>query len=119
MICLPPKRIRERSGILREPPREWPRHRAFLRRHHCCVPGCEQLPIEVAHVRSAANSGTGLRPHDSSAVPLCHEHHAEQHRIGQPAFERRYRIDLAALAADFTRLSPDLKMKEAMNDQRN
>ena len=116
---LPPRRKPQRSGILREVRREWPRHRAFLRRHQCCVPGCTFLPIEVAHVRSAGNSGVGLRPGDWSAVPLCHDHHREQHQIGLPAFEARYGIDLAALAVEFARRSPDARMKEALREAGN
>lgn len=91
---LPPRRAVVKSGILREPKRRWPRHEAFVRRHQCCVPGCELGPTEFAHVRSAANAGTGLKPHSAHGISLCCYHHIEQHRIGQPAFEKRYGIDL-------------------------
>lgn len=111
---LPAKRKPQKSGILRAPKRKYPRHESFVRRHQCCVPGCEQGPIVFAHVRSAANSGTGLKPHSASGVSLCDAHHREQHQIGQPAFERTHKIDLAALAAEFTRHSPDTAMKAAL-----
>jgi hypothetical protein len=114
---LPKRRDRERSGISRGPQRIWGRHRKFVRSHHCCVPGCEDGPIEFAHVRSAANSGTGVKPADWSAISLCSSHHAEQHRIGQPAFERRYGINLAALAAEFVLGSPDVAMRDAMKQE--
>lgn len=114
MTRLPPKRQRERSGILREPRREWPRHRRFIRSFSCCVPGCAETPIQVAHIRSAANSGTGIKPHDSSAVPMCVAHHYRQHQIGQPAFEKTYGVNLAALATELMRKSPDKAMREAM-----
>lgn len=111
---LPRRRKVVKSGIARGPRREWPRHRAFVRSHHCCVPGCEGGPIEFAHIRSAANSGTGIKPHDAFGVSCCRSHHAEQHRIGQPAFERKYGIDLGAIAAAFVKASPDVAMRESL-----
>lgn len=118
---LPKKRQPQRSGIQREPQRVWQRHRAFLRRHHCVVHGCERTPIEVSHIRTAANAGTALKPHDASAVPMCggigpDSHHAEYHRIGHQSFERKYALDLAALAAEFASRSTDVVMREAMKE---
>lgn len=111
---LPKRRAVVKSGILREPKRTWRRHEAFVRRHQCCVPSCELGPIEFAHVRSAANAGTGLKPHSAHGISLCCYHHIEQHRIGQPAFERKYSIDMNALAAAFVKASPDTAMKAAL-----
>lgn len=39
-------------------------------------------------------------------ISLCRAHHAEQHRIGESAFEIRYNLDLIALAEVFTQASP-------------
>ena len=114
MIRLPAKRMRPRSGIERGPPREWPRHRKFVRSHGCCVPGCQHTDIEFAHVRSAANAGTGFKPHDAFAISLCRDHHRQQHQIGQRAFERDHGIDMMALAHTFMRRSPDVAMKESL-----
>lgn len=119
MISLPKKLGRPRSGILRVVKREWPRHRRFIR-SRCCVVTLAKIidecegPIECAHYRTAANSGKSQRPHDWHCFPACFKHHAEQHRIGQPAFERRYGIDLAAICAEFARLSTDTAMIECM-----
>lgn len=113
-MSLPKKKTRQRSGIERVPKRIWPRHRKFVRSHRCCVPGCEDGPIEFAHVRSAANSGTSLKPHDSFAVSLCVAHHDEQHDKGAETFQAKYKIDLWKLAAEFTRLSPDWQMKDSL-----
>ena len=88
------------------PERECPGHRAWVRRHHCCVPGCLNLPIECAHVRTGTDGGVGLKPSDRWTVSLCSTHHAEQHRIGEKQFELRYRLDLRALAAAFAMRSP-------------
>jgi hypothetical protein len=113
MMRLPPKRKPRGSGLLRVPEKIWNRHRKFVRSHTCCVAGCEQGPIEFAHVRTAANSGTSAKPHDWAAVSLCADHHAEQHR-GNRTFEKKYGLDLMAIARAFAKASPDTAMKEAM-----
>ena len=86
--------------------RECPAHRAWVRKHRCSVPACDQLPLECAHVRRGTDGGIGLKPSDAWCISLCEEHHAEQHRIGERAFEKRYGVDLIALAREFTRRSP-------------
>ncbi len=116
MTFLPKRRKLQRSGIDRGPAREFPRHRRFLRAHQCCVPNCEDGPIEVAHVRHADNAGVGIKPADYHAVSLCRAHHSEQHQAGVLTFQKKYGIDLDALAAEFARRSPDSLMKEAMKN---
>jgi hypothetical protein len=113
---LPQRRKPPKSGIHRGPQREWPRHRAFLRRHHCVVTGCMAEPIEVSHIRTAKNAGTALKPHDAFAVSMCPGHHAEYHRDGHHTFERRYRVNLNAIAAEFVRRSPDLEMRASLSE---
>jgi hypothetical protein len=121
MIALPKKRDPVRSGILRGPKRGWPKHRAFIRRHACVatlgivIDECEGR-IECAHYRTAANAGKSQKPADWHTFPCCSRHHQEQHRIGQPAFERRYKLDLAAICAEFARLSTDTAMLLAMKE---
>ena len=101
---LPSRLKREASN--RKGERICPAHRAWVRRHHCCVPGCLQRPIECAHVRRRTDGGIALKPSDGWTISLCRSHHAEQHRIGELAFELRYGIDLIDLASAFARLSP-------------
>ncbi len=106
MPSLLPQRIskprREKEG------RCCPAHRAWVRRHHCSVPGCELLPIECAHVRGRTDGGTALKPSDRWAISLCRFHHAEQHQIGESAFEKKYAIDFLAVAMEFARRSPHM-----------
>lgn len=83
-----------------------PAHCNFVRSHRCCVPGCQSMPIEVAHVRSGSDAGMGRKPSDFFTVSLCHDHHAEQHRIGEAPFGRAYGIDLHSLADEFAAASP-------------
>lgn len=113
MTKLPPKRRSIRTEILKGPKREWPRHRAWVRKHSCSVPGCNLEPIECAHIRTAANSGTGLKPPDWDSISLCHDHHFESHQA-ERSFEKKYGLDLMAIAHEFARQSPDTEMKEAM-----
>lgn len=110
-MSLPPKRKPVKSGIERAPKRTWPKHRRFVKSHCCCVPGCEATNVDFAHLRSAANAGTGLKPHDCYGVSLCRAHHDEQHRIGADSFGQKYNINLWALALEFTHKSPDKWMK--------
>ena len=99
-----PKRLER--GERRRDERSCSAHRAWVRRHRCCVPGCLNTPIECAHVRTGTDGGAGLKPSDRWAISLCRDHHREQHRIGEKAFEKRYTIDLYELALEFARRSP-------------
>jgi hypothetical protein len=69
-------------------------HLAWIRRQPCCVPECGRHPSEAHHVRTAANSGTGIKPSAFFAVPLCRSHHDAYHRLGRHTFERDHGVDL-------------------------
>lgn len=115
IIRLPLKRTRPKMGLREPVRREFPRHRKFVRAFGCSVPLCTTgQPIEFAHIRSAANSGVSMKPHDMFGISLCTEHHREQHQIGQAAFERKYQIDLRGIAAAFVRASPDKALRESL-----
>jgi hypothetical protein len=106
-----PRRLKRLKLAVQVPLRKvWPRHRRWVRSHGCCVPHCEALEVEFAHLRSAANAGAGQKPHDAFGVSLCRAHHDEQHRLGGKSFGDKYQIDLWALAAEFARRSPDREM---------
>jgi hypothetical protein len=101
----PPKmgaRVQER--------RDFPRHRQFVRRHACVVPGCDGLPIQCAHVRLGTDGGTGLKPSDWWCVPLCVEHHFRQHGAGEESFWAGR--DAKALALSFAMQSPVPEVQE-------
>lgn len=116
-MALPPRRKPKPSGIERAPRREFPAHRAFVRRHQCCVPGCVDGPIEFAHIRTAANSGTAVKPHDQYGLSLCAGHHKEAHDHGHKTFAGRHRIDLEKLAAEFAAKTTDTALRDAMKAQ--
>jgi len=111
---LPNKLRRSPMGVRIPVQKIWPRHRRWVKAHGCCVPGCAARRVDFAHLRSAANAGTGQMPHDIFGVSLCRHHHHEQHRLGARAFSRKYQIDLWALAAEFARRSPDWQMRASL-----
>ena len=99
-----PDRLQKERRLVSD--RECPGHRAWVRRHHCCVPGCLNVPIECAHVRGGTDGGVGLKPSDRWTVSLCSAHHAEQHRIEERRFEARHGLNLRELATSFALQSP-------------
>ncbi len=80
-------------------------HRDWIRSHHCSVPGCQLMPIEVAHVNRASTRGMGTKSSDAQTVSLCREHHAESHRA-ERSFEAKHGINLMELAREFYQRSP-------------
>jgi len=111
---LPDRLKRPPMGLRVAVQKIWPRHRRWVKAHGCCVPNCQAQSVDFAHLRSAANAGKGEKPHDIFGVSLCRVHHDEQHRIGADAFGKKYLIDLWALAAEFTRQSPDWEMRASL-----
>src|SRR5436190_1906115 len=114
VMRLPDRLKRSKWGARTPLQKIWPRHRRWVRAHGCCVPACDARAVDFAHLRSAANAGTGVRPHDIFGVSLCRAHHDEQHRIGADAFGDKHGIDLWALAAEFARRSPDWRMRASL-----
>ena len=99
-----PKRI-DRRALLGKPKLRSKAHRDWVRSHMCCVPRCDQMPIEVAHVNSAATRGMGMKSSDALTVSLCREHHEESHQ-GEQSFEGKYGLCLFSLAHSFYDSSP-------------
>lgn len=125
-MTLPRKRKPQKSGIERAPRREWPRHRRFVKSHQCCLAGyivynpsdtCDG-PIEFAHLRLGTHTGMKQTPHDRYGISLCRKHHAEAHK-GEATFQRKYRFDWMAKAAEFVRFSPDRAMKDSLRETTN
>ena len=85
----------------------------FVRCHDCVVEGCVSDLIEFAHVRlGAKDNAKGLKPHDAYGVSMCHAHHAEAHQHGEATFQRKYAIDLIAVALEFAAKSPVMEVRE-------
>ncbi len=111
-----PRRLkREKMGCRDAERRIFPTHRAFVRRHACSIKGCDRQPIEFAHLRTAANSGVGLKPGDEFGISLCREHHRRGHEIGHDAMARENGMTLDQLfriAAEFAAKSPDRALRQ-------
>lgn len=115
---LPPKRKHARPlegvGLFRA-------HRKWVRSHQCSIPGCFGYPIEFAHLRTAANSGVGMKPADWYGISLCERHHRIAHERGHDTMARENGTTLEKLfeiAAEFAQKSPDRAMKLAMKEGR-
>lgn len=100
-----PRRI-DRKSHRENAGKRSPGHCNFVRSHECSVPGCTLRPIEVMHVRRGTGGGLGVKPSDRWVISGCRDHHSEQHRIGEASFERKYGIDMKALAEEFAKNSP-------------
>ena len=110
-----PHRLKRPKLNVQVPPRKvWPRHRRWVKSHGCCVPGCDATSVDFAHLRSCTNAGMDQKPHDVFGVSLCRHHHVEQHSLGVAAFDRKYGIDLWALAGEFAQRSPDAEMRATL-----
>jgi hypothetical protein len=111
-----PARRKHNSTRVKEKNR-FPSHCAWVRGFGCSVPGCEEVPIEAAHVRVGTGGGMGHKPHDKWVISLCRDHHSQQHRIGEQSFERAHGINMKQLAEKFAALSPHrFKWLEANDD---
>ena len=86
-------------------------HLTFIRLLPCVACG-KGAPSEAAHVRTGTDGGTGMKPGDRYAVPLCTTCHAKQHRIGELSFWFALRIDPLNAAARLWTISGDVKAGE-------
>ena len=82
-------------------------HKEWIEQQPCSASGKWKLYCDGAvvahHVRTAANSGTGMKPGDEWLVPLCDKHHKEGHQKGWKTFERKYGVDLKAIAMELAK----------------
>lgn len=82
----------------------------WLRGRNCYIGlGREQTcsgKIQAAHVDYAGGKGMGTKVADHDAVPICDEHHAEQHRTGWKTFEAKYNVHCDLAAATYWRAWP-------------
>ena len=83
-------------------------HLAFVRLLPCVACG-KAAPSDAAHVRTGTDGGTGMRPSDRYAVPLCTACHAKQHRIGELTFWSALRIDPLNVALRLWTISADVE----------
>lgn len=58
----------------------------WIRRQPCLI---DHVVAQAHHTTSRGAGGSDFR-----AVPLCHAHHREFHRLGKLRFEEKHRVDL-------------------------
>ena len=74
-------------------------------------------PIEFAHLRTAANSGTGLKPSDAEGISLCLMHHKRAHVKGHDTMAQENGTTFEWLqerAREFARRSPDKALQKML-----
>lgn len=74
------------ATVIDEAYRSWIRARPCI---VCLLGGFRSWGVEACHVRTRRNNGDR-----ENLVPMCHNHHMEQHAIGLRSFCERYEIDL-------------------------
>ncbi len=79
------------------------KHLEYIRSLPCCICG-EDTTVEAAHIRTGSQehekpyTGKGEKPSDKWTVPLCGEHHRQQHSMKEMDFWRCHRINPFVLA---------------------
>lgn len=86
-------------------------HLRYVAEKPCVI--CGRPDVQAAHIRYTG-AGVGLKPCDSFVVPLCIEHHQEQHSMNERMFWHLYKIDPVARALPLCAESPDKKIKQAI-----
>jgi hypothetical protein len=71
-----------------------PKYLAYVRRLPCVGCKTERKRRDAMHI---GPHGLGQKASDLDTVPGCRECHRELHKIGRPAFESKYSIDLYAI----------------------
>ncbi len=54
------------------------KHLIFVSEKPCVI--CSRTDVQSAHIRFAG-AGIGMKPSDCFVVPLCIDHHREQHKV--------------------------------------
>lgn len=81
---------------------------AYIRQQPCCICG-DNVSVEAAHLRVGligasvpkAATGMGEKSSDRWALPLCGDHHRQQHAMNEREFWASYGIDPFALAMQY------------------
>ena len=110
MLNLPKRRKASKLGLREAPQIRCAGHLQWIRGHQCTVNNGECSDrIEAAHARAGTDGGLGVKPSDCWTLPLCSFHHRDQHRIGEPAFERLHGVKMKDTAAALWAKSPHRK----------
>ena len=89
-------------------------HLKYVSEHPCTI--CSRTDVQSAHIRYAG-AGIGMKPCDSFVVPLCIEHHQEQHSMNERMFLHLYQINPIAKALGLCASSPDKNIRKAIYEK--
>jgi hypothetical protein len=89
-------------------------HLQFVAEQGCCI--CGRTDVQSAHIRYTG-AGVGMKPCDCFTVPLCIEHHQEQHSMNERMFWHLYKINPIAKALALCAESPDKKIRKVIFDR--
>lgn len=102
-------------SLIKRPRVENKLHLQFIRNLPCCCCG-DNTTTEAAHIRTGnlaygkRNTGGAEKPDDAWTVPLCGQHHREQHTKSEDAFWASYGINPYVLAMSLYLRSGDYEM---------
>jgi len=85
------------------------KHLMYVASKPCVI--CAGIYVQSAHIRYSG-AGMGMKPCDVFTVPLCIEHHREQHTKNEKMFWILYAINPIARAIGLALESPDKKVRE-------
>ena len=94
-------------------------HLDFIRSLPCVCCG-NPHQTEAAHIRSSElfygkrDTGGGEKPSDIWTLPLCGDHHREQHIVNEIAFWKSYGIEPFILALSLYACSGDIMTAESV-----
>lgn len=108
-----PKRYKRRAGTKKHEPRDYPRHRQYVRGFGCMVPRCKEKADDADHISGddripySERKYMNGKAHDKWTVPLCRFHHIfDRHTQGIETFQRKHGIDFYEFALVLQRKSP-------------
>jgi len=92
------------------------KHRRFVASLPCFI--CKKTNVQCCHIRSIPNYGNvGLSVrNDVFSVPMCIEHHFEQHQIGEKKFYLKYKKNPIYISELICKKSPCKKIKSLPYD---
>jgi len=81
------------------------KHRRWIASNFPCII-CKNDEVQVAHIRNLpkGNIGLGLK-NDAYCLPLCCDHHLEQHRMNEIKFWLKYNINPILISIKLCTLS--------------
>jgi hypothetical protein len=85
-------------------------HLSFVRQLPCvlCMKPSEACHVRFSDARYGTHTGMGRKPNDAFTVPMCRDHHIQQHSGSEVAFWEDLGIDAHALALSLYMVSPDV-----------